>query len=69
MPIPARSPAPPHITNSTPIIVFILPAQTSPRPVKPPASLRADLKAEGPYILAGTTMAVVVVGLITALGL
>ncbi len=69
MPIPIRSPGPPHITNLTPIIVFIIPAQTSPRPLKPLASLRADLKAEGPYILAGTTMAVVVVGLITALGL
>ncbi len=69
MTIPARSPGPPHITNSTPIIVFIIPAQTSPRPLKPPASLRADLEAEGPYILAGTAMAVVDVGLITALGL
>ncbi len=69
MTIPAPSSAPPHITNLTPIIVFIIPAQTSPRPLKPPASLRADLKAEGPSILAGTLMAVVVVGLITALGL
>ncbi|MCP4399691.1 MAG: hypothetical protein GY801_20600 [bacterium] len=62
---PFRPPGHPHITNIN-IFIFVLPAQTDPRPTKAPDTLYAELESEWPYFLAGTAMAVVVLGLITA---
>ncbi len=60
-----RPPGPPHI-NIINVFIIALSAQTDPRPAKAPDTLYAELESEWPYFLAGTAMAVVVLGLITA---